>query len=222
LRPLASQAVLHIGGKSVYAWIMTFFEPASEPSERPHQPAPARPGWAGPPSDELPGVVHIGGFIYGDDRMVVALKSADVYSTGCVLEFVWTARRGGKTGSEWRDTMDQAFTPPGSPVAAASGLMVGVGYGDGRKALASRPGPALAEGDEVEGPVLSVLGGGGAGGNDEQVHGTARYWLWPLPLEAGTKVVVKWDGLRMPESSFNLPHERLVAAVGDVRKFWVE
>lgn len=139
---------------------MTFFEPASEPPERFHQSAPPRPGWAGPPSDELPGVVHIGGFIYGDDRMVVALKSADVYSTGCVLEFVWTARRGGKTGSEWRDTMDQAFIPPGSPVAAASGLMVGVGYGDGRKALASRPGPALSEGDEVEGPVLSVLGGG--------------------------------------------------------------
>ena len=85
-----------------------------------------------------------------------------------------------------------------------------------------KAGSRTVRGDEVEGPVLSVLGGGGAGGNDEQVHGTARYWLWPLPLEAGTKVVVKWDGLRMPESSFNLPHERLIAAVGDVRKFWVE
>lgn len=201
---------------------MTFFEPVPESSDRPQAPAPLRPGWAGPPPDELPGVVHIGGFIYGDDRMVVALKSVDVYSTGCVLEFMWTARRGRKTGSEWRDTMDQAFIPPGSPVAAESGLMVGVGYADGRKALASRPGPALSEGEEVQGPVLSVLGGGGAGGNDEQVHGTARYWLWPLPIEAGTKVVAKWEGLRMPESSYNLPHELLVTALGDVRKFWVE
>ncbi|MEV7606524.1 hypothetical protein AB0N65_13890 [Paenarthrobacter sp. NPDC089322] len=201
---------------------MTFFDDLPEPPPRPRQPQPLRSGWSGPPSDELPGVVPIGEFIHNSPRMVMALKSVEVYSTGCVLDVVWIVRRGEETDREWRDVMDQGFNHPGSSLSADVGLMVGVGYPDGRKAIASRPTPSMFEDDDVTGPVLTMIGGGGGSGNDDMVQSSAHYWLWPLPLEGDTRLVAKWEGLGMDEASVVLSGEQVGEALGRVRRFWTD
>ncbi|MFK0002115.1 hypothetical protein [Paenarthrobacter sp. NPDC090522] len=203
---------------------MTFFEDLPVPPERPRHTQPIPPAWVGPPTDELPGVVPVSWFVHSSNRMALALKSVDVYSTGCVLDLVWTVRRGDQTAGEWREAMDKALTPRGPFQQGLDGLLVGVGYPNGRKVFAGLVEPSLGGGmdGDVTGPVLTPLGGGGSGGNDEFLQGTSRYWLWPLPLDVGTVLVAKWDGLGMPESSVPLPVELFAEAARAARKFWVD
>lgn len=218
--PLSLHTVLPISGKSVYAWFMTFFEDLPVPPERPRHTQPIPPAWVGPPTDELTAVVPVSGFVFSSDRMALALKSVDVYSTGCVLDVVWTVRRGDQTANEWRDAMDKALTPRGPFQQGLDGLLVGVGYPNGRKAFAGVVEPGLD--DDVTGPVLTPLGGGGSGGNDEYLQGSSRYWLWPLPQDGEAVLVARWAGLGMPESSIPLPVEKFPEAAHTVRKFWVD
>lgn len=202
---------------------MTFFDDLPEPPQRPRQPQPLRPGWSGPPSDELPGVVHIGEFVYNSRQIVMALKLVEVYSTGCTLDLVWSVRRGDESDREWREVMDQTFNHPRSSLDTGTGLQIGVAFPDGRKAVAAIYGPSMYEGtDDVTGPVLTTLGGGGGSSNDEIVQSTAHYWLWPLPAEGDTQLVARWDALGMPESSLTLSGEQLSDALGKIRKYWTE
>lgn len=203
---------------AVYGWNMTFFDDLPEPPQRPRQPQPLRPGWSGPPSNELPGVVHVGEFVHNSPTTVIALKSVEVYSTGCLLELVWSVRRSDESDREWRDVMEESFSRPALP-----GAMVGVALPDGRKAIASYPNAEMFDGtDDVTGPVLTNIGGGGSSGNDETVQGSANYWLWPLPVEGDSKLVAKWEELGMPEGSLVVSGEKLSDALGKIRKYWSE
>lgn len=197
---------------------MTFFDDLSEPPVRPRQPQPIRPGWFGPPSDELPGIVPVGGFLHRGPTSVVALKLVEVYSTGCLLDVAWSIRRTDESDREWRDVQERSFSRPGLP-----GIMIGVGFPDGRKAIAAHPTPSMVEDtDDVSGPVLTHRGGGGGSAGEEQVEGSAQYWLWPLPVEGDTKLVAKWEDLGVPESSLTLSGEQLGEALGNVRRYWSE
>ncbi|WP_244296722.1 hypothetical protein [Paenarthrobacter nitroguajacolicus] len=196
---------------------MTFFDDLPEPPARPRQPQPIRPGWFGPPSDELPGIAP-GGFVHRGANSVVALKLVEVYSTGCLLDLAWSIRRSDESDQEWRDIQENSFSRPGLP-----GIMIGVGLADGRKAIAAHPTPSMFEDtDDVSGPVLTHRGGGGGSAGDEQVDGSAQYWLWPLPVEGDTTLVAKWDDLGVPESSMTVSGEQLGNALGHVRRYWSE
>ena len=200
---------------------MSFFDDLPEPPERPRQPQPLRPGWAGPPSDELPGVVHIGEFIHSGPQLVMALKSVEVFSTGCVLNLVWSMRRSNESEREWRDAADQALNYPRTGLEIDSGLRIGAALADGRRAIAAHNSPTFEEDQEgVTGPVLTVLGGGGSSASGEQVESTGRYWLWPLPLEGDTRLIAKWDAIGLPESSVVISAEQLGQALGKVRRYW--
>jgi len=195
---------------------MSFFDDLPEPPSRPRQPQPIRPGWFGPPSDELPGILPVGGFLYRSTSAVVAVKMVEVYSTGCLLDVTWSVRRGDESDQEWRDIAEQSFSRPGLP-----GIMFGVSLADGRKAIAAHPTPSmLEESDDVSGPVLTHRGGGGGSAGDEQVDGSVQFWLWPLPVEGDTRVVAKWDELGVPESSLVLSGTRLADALGSVQNYW--
>ncbi|MCF3137943.1 MULTISPECIES: hypothetical protein [unclassified Paenarthrobacter] len=195
---------------------MSFFDDVPELPERPRQPQPIRPGWFGPPSDELPGILPIGAFVYQSAHVVVALKMAEVYSTGCLLDLKWSVRRVDESAQEWRDILEQSFSRPGLP-----GIKVGVSLADGSKAIASHPTPAMLEDTEdVSGPVLTHRGGGGGSAGDEQVEGSAQFWLWPLPVEGDIRIVAKWDELGVPESSVVLSGARLVDVLGTVQNYW--
>ncbi len=149
---------------------------------------------------------------------MVALKIVEVYSTGCLLDVTWSVRRADESDQDWRDIAEQSFSGPGLP-----GIMFGVSLADGRKAIAAHPTPSMVEDSEdVSGPVLSHLRGRGGSAGDEQVDGSAQFWLWPLPVEGDTRVVARWDELGVPESSLVLSGAGLADALGSVQNFWAD
>ncbi|ELT43730.1 hypothetical protein G205_16427 [Arthrobacter nitrophenolicus] len=69
--------------------------------------------------------------------MVVAVKSADVYSTGCSFNLSWLIRRGVQTDEDWAD-LPHLFFQLGMGIRRgkrlATGLLFGVQFPDGAKA----------------------------------------------------------------------------------------
>lgn len=200
---------------------MSFFDDLPEQPEQPREPQPAQPGWFGPPSDELPGIARVGGFVHKSQQMVVVLKLVEVYSTGCLLDLVWSVQRSSESDQEWREVVEESYNHPRSSLDTRAGLEVGVAFADGRKAVAAIHGPSAFNDDDVSGPVLTTLGGGGGSNNSEFVQFTGRYWLWPLPME-DTTLVVRWQALGVPESSLVLSGQQLSAALESVQKYWGE
>ncbi|UKA48901.1 hypothetical protein LFT48_15840 [Arthrobacter sp. FW305-123] len=200
---------------------MSFFDDLPEPPAQPREPQPAQPGWFGPPSDELPGIARVGGFVHKSPQMVVVLKLVEVYSTGCLLDLVWSVQRGSESDQQWREVVEESYNHPRSSLDTRTGLEVGVAYADGRSAVAAIHGPSAFNDAHVTGPVLTTLGGGGGSNNSEFVQFAGRYWLWPLPME-DTTLVVRWQALGIPESTLSLSWEQLAEALAGVRKYWDE
>ena len=92
---------------------VTFFKdfpiPASGP--RPATPRFVPPPWAAPPAYELPAVVHLGKFLHHSPAMVMALRSAEVFSTGCSFSLSWVIRRGREDEDDWADKHSLFFQP---------------------------------------------------------------------------------------------------------------
>lgn len=205
---------------------MSFFDDLPEPPQRPRPPRHVPPVWAGPPPDELPAIVPLGQFFHRSARMVMAAKSVEVFSNGCLIEVVWSVRRSGETDSEWSVVTDQCFNRGGYRLDSDSGrggaLRFGVAFPDGRKTTTSQLYPGMFDGSEpAVGPVLMMAGGGSGSGNDEEIFSSSRFWLWPLPLGGDTRVVAEWDDLGMPEVSLLIRGEQLAAAAPKAQKYWV-
>lgn len=177
---------------------MSFFDDLPAGPERPRQPKPVPPVWAGPPSDELPAVVSLGKFFHRSAQMIMAAKSVEVFSTGCLIEVVWAVRRADASDSDWSRAIDQCFNrgPYRLEVDSDNGrggaLRFGVAFPDGRKATTAQLHPGMFEGEEpVTGPVLMSAGGGGGSSNDDELFCSNKFWLWPLPLGGDTRVVAQ-------------------------------
>ena len=204
---------------------MSFFDDIPEPPPRPRPPRHVPPVWAGPPTDELPAVMSVGQFFHRSDRMVMAAKSIEVFSTGCLFEVVWAVRRSGEKDSEWSLITDQCFNRGAYRLDAEGGrggtLRFGVAFPDGRKTTTSALRPGMFDGsEEVPGPVLMTAGGGGGSSNDEELFASSRFWLWPLPLGGDTRVVAQWDDLGMAEVSVLISGEQLAAAAPKAQPYW--
>lgn len=202
---------------------MTFFQDLPQPPERPRPPRHVMPVWLGPPADELPGVVHIGEFLHRTPGFVMAVKSAEVFSNGCAIHVVWTVRRTGESDRDWAAENARFFRqpPPGAGYVAdpESVLLFGVEYPDGRKTTSIHIRPGMFDGSEpVTGPVLMANGQGGSG-NEDELTGSARLWLWPLPEGGDVRLVVQWREAGMPEQSVLLDGDRIAAAARRVQKY---
>ncbi|HEU4668964.1 MAG TPA: hypothetical protein VFS79_15030 [Arthrobacter sp.] len=207
---------------------MTFFQdfpiPASGPG--PATPRFVPPPWAAPPAYELPAVVHLGKFLHHSPAMVMALRSAEVFSTGCSFSLSWVIRRGGEDEDGWADKHSLFFQPRmglRSGTAPLSGLMFGVQFADGSKASTGASGPHgfIGSSEEPEPPTLVLNNRGGSGAPDE-LAGSGTLWLWPLPPGGHLRLVAQWIDVGMEESSVTLDGGQLRQAVAGVQRFWPE
>ncbi|MFJ4170011.1 hypothetical protein ACIPY3_10900 [Paenarthrobacter sp. NPDC089714] len=206
---------------------MSFFEdfPVPTPPQRSRSPRFVPPPWTGAPRDELPGIVHIGKFLHVSPTRVIAVKSAEVYSTGCSFDLTWVVRRAEESDEDW-DALNGVFFQhglrprPGQDLMGAL-LLFGVELPDGSKAIAGTPGPSgyFDPSAQPEAPVLTLSGGGGSGG-DEELTGTGSLWLWPLPEPGDIRLVAQWPHLGIQEKSVVLDGGQLRAAAADVQRFW--
>jgi hypothetical protein len=202
---------------------MTFFQDLPTPPERPRPARHVMPVWMGPPANELPVVIHVGKFLHRAPGLVMAIKSVEVFSTGCGTHVIWTIRRTDETNQQWAAAHERFFRqpPPGSGFHGdpGSGLLFGVAFPDGRKTTSAHIHPGMFDGNEpVTGPVLMVNGEGGAGGEDE-LTGSARLWVWPLPENGGLRLVAQWKEAGMQEASIILGGDQIAEAARDVQAY---
>lgn len=204
---------------------MTFFQdfpvPPTPPRGRAVRYVP--PVWAGAPPYELPAVVPISQFLHRSPTAVMAVKSADVYSTGCTFDLSWTIRRGEQSDEEWADLNEVFFRPgPGARRGggAASMLLFGVAFPDGSKSSASSQLHGFFEGTEEPAPPVLLMRNGGGNGGDDEFSGSGTLWLWPLPPAGELRLVAQWKDFGMEECSILLDGTQLRDAAGGVQKFW--
>ncbi|WP_171027274.1 hypothetical protein [Pseudarthrobacter sp. NamB4] len=208
---------------------MTFFEDFSVPP-MPLQPRTTRyvpPPWAAAPAYALPAVVHLGKFLHGSPTMVVAVKSADVHSTGCSFNLSWLFRRRDQSDEDWADVQHLLFQPGMGTRRSKdrqTGLMFGVQFPDGSKAGTGIVGPhGLLEsgGQQPEPPTLVLNDGGGSGGGDE-FSGSCLLWLWPLSPAGELRLVAQWLDFGLEETSIMLDGRQLREAAAGVQQYWPE
>lgn len=204
---------------------MSFFDDIPPRPERPRQPRNVPPAWAGPPSDELPTVVSLGQFFHQSTQMIMAAKSVEVFSTGCLIEVVWSVLRADESDSGWSRITEQCFNRGpfrfNSEGDSGGALQFGVALSDGQKTTTAQLHSETFEGTEpMTGPVLMMAGGGGGAGDDNQVFSSSKFWLWPLPIDGDTRMVAQWDDLGMKESSVVVTGDQLGTAAASVQKYW--
>ncbi|MET1021719.1 MAG: hypothetical protein ABWX69_05920 [Arthrobacter sp.] len=204
---------------------MSFFDDLPAPPARPRQPRFVPPPWAGPPSDELPAVVPLGSFLQRTPRMVLAAKAAEVYSTGCTVELVWTIRRGTESDAEWGALTERCFNRASFRYGSQSdrgGFRLGVAYADGGKATADEwPHWGLEGADPGPGPVLTTAGGGAGSGSEDEVTSSMKLWMWPLPPPGELRVVAEWADLGLAQVAIAVDGGELASAAERVQPYWL-
>lgn len=94
------------------------------------------------------------------------------------------------------------------------GILFGVGYADGRKAILGRGHPTSID-EDPPGPLLMPRGGGG---------GTAEWrmgvWLWPLPPPGDLTFVTAWPSQGISETSVTVDASELNAAASQAEHLW--
>ena len=187
------------------------------------RPDNTRPIWAGPPHDELPDVLSLGQFFHKSARMVMAAKSAEVFSSGCLIEIVWCVRRTSESDAAWNRVTRQCLRGAyrlGADGGNSGALRFSVLFPDGRKATTAPLQPRLFDAtDPARGPVLMLAGSGGSG-NDDEAFSSSSFWLWPLPLDGYTEIFAQWDDLGMEEESIRVNGEQLAKAAANIQKYW--
>ena len=197
---------------------VTFFQDFPIPPSAPRPPSTrfVPPAWSAPPAYELPVVVHLGQFLHRSPRMVVAVRSAEVYSTGCSFNLSWVFRRGDENEDDWADK-HSLFFQPGMGIRRGtrllSGLMLGVELADGSKASTGAQGPHGFMGsstEEPEPPTLALNGGGGSGADN--IRGG----------DGNDTMLAQWMDFGLAESSVVLDGGKLRDAAAGVQQFWAD
>ena len=207
---------------------MAFFQdfPVPPLPPRPRNTRHVPPPWVAAPAYEVPAVVHLGRFVSRTPSIVVALKSAEVFSTGCLFNLSWVFRRADQTEEDWAE-LQHLFFHQGRGFRGGSGrqsgLLFGVEFPDGSKASTGSQLPygLMEPGTNPEPPVLALNGGGGGGGDDE-FSGTGTLWLWPLPPAGDLRLVAQWTDFGLEETSLMLDGGALRSAAASVQPYWPE
>jgi hypothetical protein len=195
----------------------------------PPQPRSTRygpPPWPAAPAYELPAVVHLGKFLHLSPTTVLAVKSADVYSTGCSFSLSWLFRRGEQTDEDWAD-LQHLFFQPGLGIRRGAerqtGLMFGAQFPDGSKASTGNQGHhGLMDTGQQPKPPTVVLNNGGGSGADYEFLGTGNLWMWPLPPAGDLRLVAQWLDFGLEEASIKLNGGQLRDAAARVQPYWPE
>ncbi|MGJ3189247.1 hypothetical protein [Paenarthrobacter sp. FR1] len=181
------------------------------------------PPWVGAPDHELPTVVHIGQFLHNSPTLMLAVRSASVFSVGCMFDLVWIIRRADEDNVEWATLHATIFQhgPNMGPHSADRQLLFGVQLPDGKRARTGLQdmGAHMNPTQQPEPPTLTFRGGGGSGGDDE-VSASGNLWLWPLPDDGEVRLVAQWKALGMEEAFIVLDGAQLRAAAARAQPFW--
>lgn len=180
----------------------------------------------GPPTYELPAAVHLGRFLHRSPTLVMAVRSAEVFSTGCSVSLSWLIRRGEQDDEDWSALHSMFFQFGPGPLRGqtrTTGLMFGIELPDGSKASSGLHSPYGFRGNEKQPePPTIVLNNGGGGGGEDELTGTGNLWIWPLPPAGKLRLLAQWLDFGLTETSVVLDGTELREAATNVQKYWPE
>lgn len=163
-----------------------------------------------PPDNEVPGIVAFQAVLGRTPDLVIALVSIAVYSSGLSFELPIRLRRDDETGR----IGDELYGGRRHGTAATA-LLFGVGYPDGRKATNVGHGRFPRPDSPADQPSLSPNHGGGGGHSYSQ-----SYWLNPLPGPGDLTVVCAWPSRGIAESRTVIPAALTAAGLAAVIELW--
>ena len=191
---------------------------SDDASTEPEEPQEWRaPEWMAPPDDELPSVFPLAMILARNERVVLSLLIAEVFSTGVRLPVTVVQRRTTETIREWNESVNFQ----GSYSGGAEDLRFGIQFADGGRAVPPRTWRADMMTVPPEAPALTVNGGGGGGGPTRN-ETTQQLWLWPLPPAQSFELVLEWRDRGIGETRVTLDGAALAAAASGVQQLWAE
>jgi hypothetical protein len=177
-----------------------------------------------PPAYELPAAVHLGKFLHRSPTFVLAIRSAEVFSTGCLFSLSWLIRRENQDEEDWADLHSLFFhfgTGARRGRTKASGLMFGVELADGSQASSGSHSPCGFRGNEQQpDPPTAVFNNGGGGGGEDELTGTGNLWMWPLPPAGDLRLVAQWLDFGLEETSIVLDGGQLRDAAAGAQEYF--
>jgi hypothetical protein len=178
---------------------MSFF--GDEPAGRPARP-PA-PAWVAPPEHVLGVGVALNVVVARGESALIAVTDALAYPDGVVLGVLALRREAAR---------HRGLVPRGGAFGGdhPGDARFGVGFPDGRRALAGRP----AGGGEP-GIALTLQGGGAT-----EWRAGARLYLWPLPPPGALTFAAAWEALGLPETTVVIDAAPLREAAGRATVLW--
>jgi hypothetical protein len=181
---------------------VSFFDATPVPPVPP-EPDYRPPEWLQPPDNVMPAAVALDTLIVSRDDIAAWISTALVYPTGLVFELVLMRR----APFPARALPRPWFMAPGDP----DGPRFGVGFSDGRKATADRPGAH-------EGRPSIALGSHGSSASDRRW--TGRMWLWPLPPPGRLTFAFAWAEQGVQETTVDVDAAPLAEAAARTRTLW--
>jgi hypothetical protein len=151
----------------------------------------------------MPAAVAMDILIVSRDDFAAWISTALVYPTGLLFELVLTRRDRFPAHALQRPW----FMAPGGP----DGPRFGIGFADGRKATADRPGGH-------EGRPDIVLSARGSSASDRRW--TGRMWLWPLPPPGRLTFAFAWAEQGVQETTVDIDAAPLTEAAARARALW--
>ena len=171
-----------------------------------------------PPDNEFPAGIGRTVLLGRSDDAAVGITQIEAFSTGFRFTLAVRLRRerpelafGGLT------MLISPRVHPGTTIAMADRLLLGIEYADGRRASTLQDmrmhGPDGTTGGEQL--VLVQQGGGGGQRSADQT-----YWVTPLPPDATVDVVLAWPGFGIPESRATLDAAAIRTAASRSQILW--
>lgn len=165
-----------------------FFAPEPEPEPTPARPVYREDGPSRPPNGVVAGVLAVESVVARSKTVVIALESLLAYPTGIGFDVhilgsqeldhdVFGLRGGGEGG----------------------GVLIGVGFADGRRATSRQPG---------DGGLAVTFGGGGGGGGRMAIRG----YVHSLPPLGPLTFAAAWPAAEVPEGTLELDAAPLLEA----------
>jgi hypothetical protein len=176
----------------------SFFDGAPEPPAAPEPVEQRQPPWAEMAPNVLPVSVALDVVLVRTGDWAVWLGAASATADGVAFTLTVQGR-------------DEDLEPEAMhPFHARRGdgtLRFGVGFADGRRAIAGAFGMAWPTGDAAT--EISLAARGGSGG---QRRWSQSYWLWPLPPEGPLTFAFAWPAKGIAETTADVDTAPLRAA----------
>jgi hypothetical protein len=186
---------------------MSFFEEFPEPLLPAERPEPVHQPWFGPPPGWLGGWVPWRILLGRSETAYAVLRDFEAFPTGLSFTLV----------SCFKDPRALDRRPGGGPppfFGHSRGPRFGVGFADGRKAVAGSM-PHQADAGDSDHPILRSGGGGGSGGTWRM-----SFWLWPLPPRGPLEWAAQWAEEGFAEHSTSVDATVLTVAASDAEQLW--